>query len=61
MLSGDDLTFTYHTSAEAAQIMDELCDAYADAYGAVPGEDTREKSSAFRDRATRGLQVAVKK
>lgn len=37
--------------------MDELCDAYADAYGAVPGEDTREKSSAFRDRATEALQA----
>src|ERR1700742_1308771 len=51
------LTLTHHTSTEAAQLMDELCDVYADAYGAVPGEDTREKSSAFRDRAT-GAQEA---
>lgn len=46
-----DLTLTHHTSSEAAELLDELCDAYADAYGAVPGEDTREKSSAFRERA----------
>ena len=53
----DDLTLTHHTSVEAANLMDELCDAYAyaDAYGAVPGEDTHEKSSAFRDRATAAL------
>lgn len=52
----DDLTLTHHTSAEAATFMDELCDAYADAYGTVPGEDTREKSSAFRERATAAQQ-----
>lgn len=52
-----DLTLAHHTSTEAAQLMDELCDAYADAYGAVPGEDTREKSSAFRDRATGALKA----
>jgi len=51
----DDLTLTHHTSTEVAQLMDVLCDAYADAYGAVPGEDTREKSSAFRDRANGAL------
>jgi GNAT superfamily N-acetyltransferase len=58
MLPVDDLIFTYRTSAEAAKLMDELCDAYADAYGAVPGEDPREKSSAFRERATAGRHVA---
>jgi GNAT superfamily N-acetyltransferase len=52
-----DPTLTHHTSLEAAQLMDELCDTYADAYGAVPGEDTREKSGAFRDRATEALQA----
>ncbi|MGH3783840.1 MAG: hypothetical protein ACRDRO_25270, partial [Pseudonocardiaceae bacterium] len=51
-----DLTLTHHTSAEAATLMDDLCDVYADAYGAVPGEDPREKSSAFRDRATAALE-----
>jgi predicted GNAT superfamily acetyltransferase len=35
--------------------MDELCEVYADAYGAVPGEDIRQKSSAFRERATAAL------
>lgn len=58
MLAPDGPTLTHHTSVEANQLMDELCDVYADAYGAVPGEDTREKSGAFRDRATGGLQGA---
>jgi GNAT superfamily N-acetyltransferase len=56
MSPSDDVTLAHHTSDEAAKVMDELCDVYADAYGAVPGEDTREKSSAFRDRATAALQ-----
>ncbi|MGH3775887.1 MAG: GNAT family N-acetyltransferase [Pseudonocardiaceae bacterium] len=51
-----DLTLTHHASAEAAKLMNALCDVYADAYGAVPGEDPREKSSAFRDRATAALE-----
>ncbi len=50
------LTLAHHTGIEAAKLMDELCDVYADAYGAVPGEDTQEKSSAFRDRATAALR-----
>lgn len=58
MASRDNPTLAHHTSTETATLMDELCDAYADAYGAVPGEDTREKSSAFRDRATGALQAA---
>ena len=53
----DDVTLAFHDSAEAADLLDELCDAYADAYGAVPGEDTGQKSDAFRDRATKALQV----
>ncbi|MGB6161745.1 MAG: GNAT family N-acetyltransferase [Pseudonocardiaceae bacterium] len=50
-----DLDLAYHTSAETTELMDELCDVYADAYGAVPGEDTRVKSSAFRERASAAL------
>ncbi|MGH3545532.1 MAG: GNAT family N-acetyltransferase [Mycobacteriales bacterium] len=50
------LTLTSHTVTEAVRLMDELCEVYADAYGAVPGEDTREKSSAFRERATGALK-----
>jgi GNAT superfamily N-acetyltransferase len=53
-----DLTLAHHTSTEAAALMDELCEVYADAYGAVPGEDIREKSSAFRERATAAQQGA---
>jgi GNAT superfamily N-acetyltransferase len=35
--------------------MDELCEVYADAYGAVGDEDIHQKSSAFRERATAAL------
>jgi GNAT superfamily N-acetyltransferase len=52
-----DLALTPRTAADAAQLMDELCEVYADAYGAVPGEDTREKSLAFRGRATSALEA----
>lgn len=38
-----DLTVTHHTSADAATLMDELCEVYADAYGAVSGEDVGER------------------
>ena len=58
----DGLTLTHHTSAEAAGLMDELCEVYADAYGAVPGEDIGEKSSAFRKRAgaaMRGINYSL--
>lgn len=58
MSSAHALALSHHTSDDAAQLLDELCDVYADAYGAVPGEDTREKSSAFRERATAALQGA---
>jgi hypothetical protein len=37
-----DPTLTHHTSAEAARLMDELCEVYPDAYGAVPGEDLHQ-------------------
>lgn len=53
-----DPTLTHHTSTEAIKLMDELCEVYADAYGAVPGEDTQEKSSAFRERASAALEQA---
>jgi len=56
MAPTDDLTLAHHTSAEAVKLMDELCEVYADAYGAVPGEDIWEKSSAFRERATAAQQ-----
>lgn len=49
------LTLTPHSATEAALLMNELCEVYADAYGAVPGEDTHEKSGAFRERATGAL------
>ncbi|MGH3696086.1 MAG: GNAT family N-acetyltransferase [Pseudonocardiaceae bacterium] len=52
----DALTLTHHTSAEAIELMDALCEVYADAYGAVPGEDIGEKSSAFRERASAALR-----
>ena len=56
-MASPELTLTAHTAAEAAQLMDELCEVYADAYGAVPGEDTLEKSSSFRERATEALEA----
>lgn len=52
-----DLTLTSHTATEALQLMDELCEVYADAYGAVAGESTGEKSGAFRERATEALEA----
>ena len=54
----DELTVGHHDSSDAAEMVDELCEVYADAYGAVPGEDVREKSGAFRDRATGALRAA---
>jgi hypothetical protein len=44
----DDLTLTHHTSAEAAELMDKLCEVYADAYGAVPDEDIGRKPAPSR-------------
>ncbi len=51
------MSLAHHTSEEAVALLDELCDAYADAYGAVPGEDIDVKSGAFRDRATKALEA----
>lgn len=44
----DDIALMHHSGEEAASLLDELCDTYADAYGVEPGE---EKSAAFRHRA----------
>lgn len=52
-----DLTLTPRTATDAAYLMDELCEVYADAYGALPGEDSHEKSHAFRERATGALKA----
>ncbi|MGH3782880.1 MAG: hypothetical protein ACRDRO_20230 [Pseudonocardiaceae bacterium] len=52
MPSAHDLTLNHHTSTEAARIMDELCEVYADAYGVEPDG---EKTAAFRVRAAKAL------
>jgi GNAT superfamily N-acetyltransferase len=52
MSSAHDLTLTHYDSAEAARLMDELCDVYADAYGVEPDG---EKTAAFRTRADKAL------
>jgi GNAT superfamily N-acetyltransferase len=44
------VSFMHHDGAEAAGLLVELCDAYADAYGVEPGE---EKTAAFRRRAAK--------
>lgn len=44
----NDTSLTHHEGAEAAALLEELCDVYADAYGVEPGE---EKTAAFRRRA----------
>lgn len=44
----DNVTLTHHDGEEASALLQELCDAYADAYGVGPGE---EKTAAFRRRA----------
>ncbi len=43
----NDVSLTHHDGAEATALLEELCDAYADAYGVEPGE---EKTAAFRRR-----------
>jgi GNAT superfamily N-acetyltransferase len=55
MTAPDGVTLLHHTAGEAPALLNELCVAYADAYGVVPGEDIATKTSAFRDRATRAL------
>ncbi|MFI9641377.1 GNAT family N-acetyltransferase [Micromonospora sp. NPDC051925] len=52
-----DVIFTRLTRTDAADLMDGLCDVYADAYGHVPGEDSTVKTAAFRDRATGALNA----
>jgi ribosomal protein S18 acetylase RimI-like enzyme len=52
-----DVTYVRVNAADAASLMDQLCDVYADAYGEVPGEDTKVKTDAFRDRATGALSA----
>ncbi|MEU6593115.1 hypothetical protein ABZ923_28455 [Streptomyces sp. NPDC046881] len=44
----NDVSLAHHDGEEAAALLKELCDAYADAYGVGPGE---EKTGAFRRRA----------
>jgi GNAT superfamily N-acetyltransferase len=53
----DGATLAHHTAEEVPALLDELCDAYADAYGVVHGEDITVKTSAFRNRATRALNA----
>ena len=48
-----DVELTHHSAEEARSLLDELCDGYADAYGV---ESSAEKTSAFRDRATKALE-----
>jgi ribosomal protein S18 acetylase RimI-like enzyme len=51
----DGVTLVRHTVDDVPALLDELCDAYTDAYGVVPGEDIGVKTAAFRDRATKAL------
>jgi GNAT superfamily N-acetyltransferase len=44
----NDLSLTHHDGEEATSLVEELSDAYADAYGVKPSE---EKTAAFRHRA----------
>lgn len=48
-----DLIFTHYDSAGGAELMDRLCDVYADAYGVEPDG---EQTTAFRMRATKALE-----
>lgn len=43
-----DVSLAHHDGGESVALSEELCDAYADAYGVEPGE---EKTAAFRRRA----------
>ncbi|MBB5867892.1 ribosomal protein S18 acetylase RimI-like enzyme [Allocatelliglobosispora scoriae] len=52
------LTFRRHAAAEVPDLLDALCDVYADAYGHVPGEDSTVKTEAFRDRADAALDAS---
>ncbi|MFI1852948.1 GNAT family N-acetyltransferase [Streptomyces sp. NPDC020480] len=46
----NDVSLSHHGGEEASGLLEELCDAYADAYGVEPG---KEKTTAFRRRAER--------
>jgi ribosomal protein S18 acetylase RimI-like enzyme len=50
-------TLTHHAPEDVAALLDEMSDAYLDAWREVPGEDMAVKASAFRERATRALQA----
>jgi ribosomal protein S18 acetylase RimI-like enzyme len=51
----NDLAFSHHAASDAADMLDDLCAVYGDAYGHVPGEDSGVKTAAFRDRANAAL------
>lgn len=53
----NELIFSRHAGPDAADLLDELCAVYADAYGHVPGEDSGVKTAAFRDRASLALDA----
>jgi len=48
-LPNDEVDLAHHDGQAAEAMLDELCDAYADAYGVEPGE----KVDAFRGRASK--------
>src|SRR2546422_607024 len=48
-----DVALTHHSPEEARSLIDQLCDAYADAYGEQPAA---EKTEAFRSRASRQFE-----
>lgn len=52
-----DVLYTRHGADAAAELMDQLCIVYADAYGELTGENTTVKADAFRDRATGALSA----
>jgi hypothetical protein len=52
-MSPDAVKLMHYGAAEAGRLLDELCDAYANAYGV---EADGEKVPAFRDRATKALE-----
>jgi GNAT superfamily N-acetyltransferase len=51
------VTYDRVNAGDAASLMDQLYEVYADAYGEVPGENTDVKTGAFRDRATAALSA----
>jgi GNAT superfamily N-acetyltransferase len=48
----DSIALEHHSADAAAELLDELCEAYADAYGVDPKEN---KADAFRSRAEGAL------